>query len=178
MLFLSLSTPSHRIKGEKKKSSQWSLHKDLHETYNKIYVFNFKKSRTQTVNYFLGLWEVSPCLNMQRATAEKKIWQRNFLISTRAPLKVMPPIILCWPTMSGVDVGGMVIEVPFYFLYLSTNIPLHFVAMWQMSAEGQSDKMTSDIEVSMKQGSVTEFLHEERIAPIDTHQCLLIAYRD
>ena len=28
----------------------------------------------------------------------------------RAVLKVMPPILLCWPTMSEVDVGGIAIE--------------------------------------------------------------------
>ena len=28
-----------------------------------------------------------------------------------AALKVMPPVLLCWPTMSDVDVGGMAAEV-------------------------------------------------------------------
>jgi len=31
-----------------------------------------------------------------------------------------------------------------------------------MTAEGQSDKMASDIEVRMKQRCVTEFLHAEK----------------
>ena len=31
-----------------------------------------------------------------------------------------------------------------------------------MAAEGQSDKMTSDMEVSMEQISVTEYLHAEK----------------
>ena len=56
---------------------------------------------------------------------------------------------------------------------LPTNIPLHFVAVWQMAAEGQSDKMASDKEVHMKQRCVIKFLHEEKIAPTDIHQCLL-----
>ena len=30
---------------------------------------------------------------------------------TRAALKVMPPILLCWPTTSEVVVGGMAVEV-------------------------------------------------------------------
>ena len=34
---------------------------------------------------------------------------------------------------------------------LSTNIPLHFVAVQQMAAEWQSDKLVSDMEVWMKQ---------------------------
>jgi len=42
--------------------------------------------------------------------------------STRAALKVMSPILLCWPTVSEVDVGGMAVE-------------------------GQSDTMMSDVEV-------------------------------
>ena len=30
--------------------------------------------------------------------------------STRAALKVMSPILLCWPTISEVGVGGMAVE--------------------------------------------------------------------
>ena len=29
----------------------------------------------------------------------------------RAALKVMPPVLLCWPMMSEADVGGMAVEV-------------------------------------------------------------------
>ena len=47
-----------------------------------------------------------------------------------------------------------------------------------MTAEGQSDKMTSDIEVYMKQRGVTEFQHAEKIVPIDIHEHLLNVYRD
>ena len=42
-----------------------------------------------------------------------------------------------------------------------------------MVAEGQSDKITSDVEVLMKQRCVTEFFHAEKIAPTGIHQCLL-----
>ena len=42
----------------------------------------------------------------------------------RAVLKVMPPILLCWPTTSDVDVGGMAVEAE-----ASTNIPLDIVSM-------------------------------------------------
>jgi len=38
-----------------------------------------------------------------------------------------------------------------YRLNLTGNIPLHFIAGWQMAAEGQSHKMVSDMEVHMKQ---------------------------
>ena len=47
-----------------------------------------------------------------------------------------------------------------------------------MTAEGQSDKMASDIEVRMKQRCVTEFLHAEKIAPNDIHRRLLNVYGD
>jgi hypothetical protein len=47
-------------------------------------------------------------------------------------------------------------------LNLPANIPLNFVAMQQMTAEGQSD-----MEVRMKQSCVIEFLHAEKIAPND-----------
>jgi len=33
---------------------------------------------------------------------------------------------------------------------LPTSMPLHVVAVWQMAAEGQSDRMTSDMEVCTK----------------------------
>jgi len=45
-----------------------------------------------------------------------------------------------------------------------------------MTAEGQPDKMVSDIEVCMKQRCVIEFLHAEKIAPNDIHRCLLNVY--
>ena len=51
--------------------------------------------------------------------------------------------------------------------------------MWQMAAEGQSDKMASDMEVCMKQRCVIEFLHAEKNG---THWHSLISllsiYRD
>ena len=53
------------------------------------------------------------------------------------------------------------------------GIVFHFVAMRQMAAQGQSDRMVSEMEVWMKQRCVTEFLHVEKIAPIDIHWCLL-----
>ena len=65
-----------------------------------------------------------------------------------------------------------------YRLNLPANILLNFVAMRQMTAEGQSDKMASDIEVHMKQRRVIEFLHVEKIALNDIHRCLLNVYGD
>jgi hypothetical protein len=47
-------------------------------------------------------------------------------------------------------------------LNLPANIPLNFVAVRQMAAERQSDKMASDMEVRMKHYCVTEILHEEK----------------
>lgn len=58
------------------------------------------------------------------------------------------------------------------------NILLHVVAVWQLAAEGHSDKMASDVEVHMKQSCVTELFHEENMAPIDSHQYLLNVYGD
>jgi len=50
------------------------------------------------------------------------------------------------------DVAGM---------NLPTNILFQFAAVQQMAAEEQSDKMASDMEVLVKQGRITEFLHAE-----------------
>ena len=42
-----------------------------------------------------------------------------------------------------------------------------------MAAEGQSDTIASDMAVRMEQRCETEFLHVEKMAPIDIHQHLL-----
>ena len=47
-----------------------------------------------------------------------------------------------------------------------------------MTAEGQSDKMATDMEVRMKQRYVIEFLLAEKIAPNDIHRRLLNVYGD
>ena len=47
-----------------------------------------------------------------------------------------------------------------------------------MAAEGQSDRMASDMEVHMKQRWVTEFLHAENTVIIDIHGYLLNVYRN
>ena len=56
---------------------------------------------------------------------------------------------------------------------LPTNILLYVVAVWQMAAEGQSDKVVSDIEVQLKHRCVIEFLCVENMAPTDIHWHLL-----
>ena len=53
------------------------------------------------------------------------------------------------------------------------NILSHFFAMQHIAAEGQSDKMVSDMQVHMKQSCVTEFLHKEKMVHTDIHQCML-----
>ena len=63
-------------------------------------------------------------------------------------------------------------------LNLPTNILLYFVALRQVAAQGQSDKMVSNMEVYMKQRCRTEFLHAEKMAPTDIHWCLLNIYGD
>ena len=50
--------------------------------------------------------------------------------------------------------------------------------MRQMAAEGQSDRMASDMGVWMKQRRAIELLHVEKIAPIDIHWHLLNIYGD
>ena len=40
-------------------------------------------------------------------------------------------------------------------------------------AEGQSDRMASDVEVHVKQWCVITFLHEENMVSNDIHQCML-----
>ena len=47
-----------------------------------------------------------------------------------------------------------------------------------MVEEGQCDRVASDMEVHMKQRCVTEFMNEEKMAPIDMHRYLLNVYGD
>ena len=47
-----------------------------------------------------------------------------------------------------------------------------------MAAVRQSDRMASDMEVRMEQRCDTEFLHAEKMAPTDIHQCLQRVYGD
>ena len=47
-------------------------------------------------------------------------------------------------------------------LNLPTNTLLHLIAVEEMAAEQQSDRMVSDMEVQMKQRGVTKFLHAEK----------------
>lgn len=42
-----------------------------------------------------------------------------------------------------------------------------------MAAEGQSETTVSDMEVLMKKRCGIEFLHVEKMAPIDIYQCFL-----
>jgi len=50
--------------------------------------------------------------------------------------------------------------------------------MQQMAAEGQSDRMVSEMGVHAKQKYVTELLHEEKMVSTDIHQHLLNIYED
>jgi len=56
-----------------------------------------------------------------------------------------------------------------YRLNVPTNILLHFVAVQQMAAEGQSDRTTSDMKLRLKLKCVVEFLHAEKLASLDIH---------
>jgi len=50
------------------------------------------------------------------------IYVKHIIYFMRAALKVMSPLLLCWPTTSELD--GMAVEVE-----SSASIPLHFVAV-------------------------------------------------
>ena len=64
-------------------------------------------------------------------------------------------------------------------LNLPDNILLHFVAVWQMIAEGQPDKMAWKCHGSVyEEKYIIKFLHVEKIAPIDIHWHFLSTYGD
>jgi len=76
-----------------------------------------------------------------------------FVDNARAALKVMPPILFCWPTTSEAVGGGMAVEVKSFHQY-----PITFCYCAQKAEEGCSDKMVSKMEVRMKHSCVIEFL--------------------
>lgn len=59
--------------------------------------------------------------------------------------------------MSEVNVGDVAEEVE-----PSQQHFMYFVAVWQVVAEGLSDKQVSDMEEHMKHRCISEFLHEEK----------------
>jgi len=61
---------------------------------------------------------------------------------------------------------------------LPSNILFCFVAVWQMAAEGHSDKIAPDMKVRIKRRCVTEFLQAEVMASMDIPRCLLNVYGD
>ena len=87
--------------------------------------------------------------------------------------KVMPSILLCYPTMPKVNIGGMVAEAEPFLQY-----PIAFCchvtdcsrgAVWQNGVWHGS---------ACKQRCVTKFLHAEKMAPTDIHRYLLSISRD
>ena len=83
-----------------------------------------------------SVWSVLPFMNAA-------IGCNSQIGPTKSAPKVMPPILLCWPFIP---------RGRCWRLNLPTNILLHFVAVQQMAAEGQSDKMASNMKVHMKHG--------------------------
>jgi len=85
--------------------------------------------------------------------------QEAELVKTRTAPKVMPPILWCWQYNSR----------GWTFLSISYNILL-LCDRWQ-----QRSSLTewSLMETCIEQKYGTEFLHEEKMATTDTHQCLL-----
>jgi len=79
----------------------------------------------------------------------------------------MPPILLCWPTVSEADVGCMAVEAePSHQYSIKCCCPV------TDGAEGHSDTTVYDMEVWMKQRDVTDFFYAEKKAPTDIHLCL------
>jgi hypothetical protein len=91
----------------------------------------------------------------------------------RDALKIVPHILLCWPTTLEADAGGMAVEVE-----SARQTFVSFVAVRQIREEEHSGKIASDEEVHTKQRCAVEILHGEGIAPVDIHRRLLNVYGD
>jgi len=71
-----------------------------------------------------------------------------------------------------IRVGKIVVDIPVE-IELSHQYSVTFCCSVTGTAQGQSDKMASDMKMRMKQRCAIEFLHMENIAPIDIHWCFL-----
>ena len=71
--------------------------------------------------------------------------------------KVMPPILLCWPTMSETDVGEMSAGAE-----PSPQCSVPCCCCVTDGSRGQADRMVSDMGVGMEQWDGIEFLHAEK----------------
>lgn len=77
-----------------------------------------------------------------RKTDTSQYFIFDYLTSMRAAPKLIPPILLYWSMMSGVNVGSMAVEVQTSCQY-SIAIFCHVTD----GSRGASDKMTSDMEL-------------------------------
>jgi len=90
----------------------------------------------------------------------------------RASLKVMSPILRCWPTASDADVGGTAVEV---------EPSLQYSVTWccQVTDGSRGALWQNGVwHESVDEAKVCEFLHAENIAFSDIHWCLLNVYGD
>ena len=76
----------------------------------------------------------------------------------------MPPVLLCWPAVLEVDVGGMAVEAEPSITCCCCVTDSSRGTVWQNGA---------DMEVCMKQRYGIVLLCEQKMAPSDIHQCLL-----
>ena len=76
------------------------------------------------------------------------------IYSMKAALKVIPPILLCWPTTSNADVGGMAVEVE-----PSCQYSITLCCCVTDGSRGAVWRNGVWQKVNMMQRSVTEFLH-------------------
>ena len=90
------------------------------------------------------------------------------MVCTRAALKVMPPVSLCWSTIAEAGFAGMMVVVEPSQQY-SIKFCCQVSNVWQNGVWHES---------TYEQWCGTQFLHAGKMAPIDIHWSLLKVYRD
>ena len=91
----------------------------------------------------------------------------------RTASKIMPPILLCWPTTSEIDVGGMTVEAEPSFQY---SIPSCCQQMAEWGAVW--DNGVSHSSASETKGVGLNSSVQKKNAGTDIHWCLLNVYGD
>ena len=93
------------------------------------------------------------------------MWKRTTKIfrNTKVALKVMLLILLCWPTVSEADVGGMAVEAEPSCQY--------FISCCCCVTDGSRGEVWQHgIWYGMKQRGGIEFLHADKMASTDIHR--------
>jgi len=124
----------------------WHLTKNRNHCHQVRMMLWFHKNKVKYPTSFTVLF-LSLFFNTLRKKVKIKmiccLYINSIVYFVRAALKVMSPALFCWPIRGGYwcyGSRGWIFPQVFHYLLFP---------VWQMAAEGQSDKMVSDMEAKV-----------------------------